>query len=66
MLYFAAPIAISYLLFVFIAEQINPLKSFRENGKRRRAKQGRQVALAAIPVGYAVIFTLNFLSTTIG
>ena len=63
MMYLAAPIIVSYILFVFVAEHLNPLKTFRENGKRRRIHEGRKVALAAIPIGYAMIFALYFVTS---
>ena len=63
MMYLAAPIVVSYLLFVFVAEHLNPLKTFRENGKRRRIREGRKVALTAIPIGYAMVLALYFLTS---
>jgi len=62
MLYVAAPILVSYVLFVFIAEHINPFRKFRENGKRRRINEGRKIALMALPIGYGVVGTLHLLT----
>jgi len=65
MLYLAAPILVSYLVFVFTAEHINPFRKFREKGKRRRIKNGRKVALIALPIGYGMVGTLHLLTSSV-
>jgi len=63
MIYFVAPLFLSYATYIFFAEQFNPLKTAREVSVRRRARRGRRIALATLPPAYAVAFTMYQISS---
>jgi len=54
------PVVLSYLVFVFVAEHINPFKKFRETSYRRRIKSGRRAGLIALPLFFLIGFTAQF------
>jgi len=59
MVYLLAPLLLSYLTFVFFAEQLNPLKTAREVSVRRRARLGRKIALIVLPLSFALAFAMR-------
>ena len=59
MIYLVAPLFLSYATYIFFAEQFNPLKTAREVSIRRRARLGRKIALATLPLGYALAFSVH-------
>ena len=62
MVYLLAPFLLSYLTFVFVAEQLNPLKTAREVSVRRRARLGRKIALIVLPISLLLGFTMRYFS----
>jgi len=56
-----APIILSYAVFVFIAEHINPFRNFREVTARRRIQSGHRAGLIALPVFFVAVFGAQFL-----
>lgn len=54
-------IALSYAVFVFTAERLNPLKTSREVGRRHRLKSGRRAGLVTLFTGVIVLTASKFM-----
>lgn len=55
-LYIAGLLTLSYLCFVFFAEEFNPLKNPKNHLFRRRLRYGRKMAFAILASGFVVFF----------
>ena len=49
------PVVISYFVFAFVAEHINPFKTLREVTANRRIKSGRVAGLIALISCYLIL-----------
>lgn len=62
MIYWIAPALVSYLAYVFFAEEFNPLKNRRKARVRRRTRRGQIIALTLLPIGYGLVFAQQIAS----
>ena len=62
-LYIAGLLTLSYVCFVFFAEELNPFKNLENYPFRRRLLYGRKMAFAVLASGFVVFFlygVMNF------